>query len=444
MISDFAARLAAAGLSPAEAARKQQLFAAAAEALQARGGATARPPAAWFIPGRVELLGKHTDYAGGRSLLCTVERGFCFMARARVDDRIAISDLRSGQSTRFDLSRSLIAPPRSLSRDWTVYPRTVARRLVQDFGITRGVELAFASDLPYASGLSSSSAFSIGVFFALGAANRLPEHSLYRAHLVAPQALAEYLGCLENGRPFGPFEATEGVGTLGGCEDQAAILMASPGEVIQFRFLPVCLERRVPFPERYALVIGSSGVVAEKTGAAMESYNRAARATIAIHQRWLGTGARDPNLGAALARSREVVPELRKLLAGEPALLARLEQFAAETEELIPAAGAALSVGGLDAFGRLVDRSQAGAESGLGNQIPETIHLQRAARRLGAVAASAFGAGFGGSVWTMVEMERAEAFRLAWDANYLKAFPERKHRAEFFLSRPGPAALRLA
>ena len=56
------------------------------------------------------------------------------------------------------------------------------------------------------------------------------------------------------------------------------------------------------------------------------------------------------------------------------------------------------TTGDLDAFGALVDRSQALAESLLGNQVLQTIHLASSARQLGAVAASAFGAGFGGSV----------------------------------------------
>jgi len=355
-----------------------------------------------------------------------------------------MTDLQSGQKTRFRIPQSPVPSSLSPPSGWTVYPRTVARRMARDFGITRGVDLVFASDLPYAAGLSSSTALSIGVFFALGAANRLPEHPRFRAHLAGPADLAEYLGCLENGRPFGPFEAAAGVGTLGGCEDQAAILMASPGELAQFRFLPVRLERRVAFPGDYVLVIGASGVVAEKTGAAMESYNAAARTAAELDRRWRATGARDLSLGAALTRSRETLPGLRERLAGEPALRARLEQFAEETEELVPAAAAALCAGGLEAFGGLVDRSQAGAERGLGNQIPETIHLQRAARRLGAVAASAFGAGFGGSVWAMVKREPAPTFLTGWESDYLSAFPHRRDRAEFFVTRPGPAALRLS
>ena len=50
----------------------------------------------------------------------------------------------------------------------------------------------------------------------------------------------------------------------------------------------------------------------------------------------------------------------------------------------------------------LVDQSQAATEQLLGNQVPETVWLAREARGLGAIAASAFGAGFGGSVWALV------------------------------------------
>ena len=87
-----------------------------------------------------------------------------------------------------------------------------------------------------------------------------------------------------------------------------------------------------------------------------------------------------------------------------------------------------------------MDRSQLGAEQGLQNQVPETRELQRAARRLGAVAASAFGAGFGGSVWALAATERAEGFRRAWSQDYLAAFPERSAASEFFTTLPGPAA----
>jgi galactokinase len=93
-------------------------------------------------------------------------------------------------------------------------------------------------------------------------------------------------------------------------------------------------------------------------------------------------------------------------------------------------------------LGELIDRSQRGAELGLGNQVPETIHLQRSARDLGAVAASAFRAGFGGSVYAMVAEERVEEFTERWTAGYFGAFPERRDKARFVTTRAGvPAGL---
>jgi galactokinase len=220
--------------------------------------------------------------------------------------------------------------------------------------------------------------------------------------------------------------------------------MSETGHLKQFRFLPVRLERTIAFPPDYRFVVGSSGVVAEKTGAARESYNAAARATAEIHRLWQEhAGQGDASLGAALRRDG-ALNQVRSILAGQAALLARLEQFVAETEEIIPAAAEALARHDLGRFGELVDRSQAGAESGLGNQIAETIHLQRRARAMGAVAASAFGAGFGGSVWAMVPSDHAETFRAEWIADYLATFPHRRAGAEFFITRPGPAASRLA
>ena len=54
---------------------RERLFEMAARRLPGFGG-SGGGPLRWFVPGRIEVFGKHTDYAGGRSLLCCVERGF--------------------------------------------------------------------------------------------------------------------------------------------------------------------------------------------------------------------------------------------------------------------------------------------------------------------------------------------------------------------------------
>ncbi len=97
----------------------------------------------------------------------------------------------------------------------------------------------------------------------------------------------------------------------------------------------------------------------------------------------------------------------------------------------------------MDAFGEQVRRSHEAAAALLGNQVPETMYLARAAASLGAVAASAFGAGFGGAVWALVPAPAATTFLKAWRAAYTRQFPARSSAAHFFLTRPGPPAVLL-
>jgi galactokinase len=325
---------------------------------------------AWWVPGRIEFLGKHTDYAGGRSLVCATERGFAVVARPRKDDRIRVL-------------------PES-----NVYIETAARRIKADChperregsaAVFRGVDLAFASDLPPAAGLSSSSALIVATWLALADANGLV--------LEPREKLASYLGAVENG-----------VGTLGGSQDHAAILCAQPDALVELNFAPpeTRVEKTIALPKDHVFVVASSGVAAVKTGNALERYNRAAKRFADRHP-------------------------------------ARLEQFRAEME-IIPAAIAALERNDLAALGTLVDKSQRNAELLLENQIPETIFLAREARELGAVAASAFGAGFGGSVYALVPQRDAPGFVQNWRQRYAAAFPVRSNSATFFTTRAGEAA----
>jgi galactokinase len=125
------------------------------------------------------------------------------------------------------------------------------------------------------------------------------------------------------------------------------------------------------------------------------------------------------------------------------ALSKRLEHFITENQEILPAAGDALGQSDLDEFGRLVDASQRAAERLLGNQIPQTSYLAASAREHGAVAASAFGAGFGGGVWAMVEREQVADFLASWERAYRGRFSLQADVASFFATEAGPAAFRV-
>ena len=151
-----------------------------------------------------------------------------------------------------------------------------------------------------------------------------------------------------------------------------------------------------------------------------------------------------------IASSPDAVDRLRDLLRrGSRAsfspfeLLARFEHFFAESEQIIPSVAGDLTPESFGRFGVLVDRSQSIAENLLGNQVPETSFLAKTAREIGAIAASAFGAGFGGSVWALVEQQRVGEFLEAWGNRYRATFPVSSQSAAFVASRPGPSAIAL-
>ncbi|MGH7649394.1 MAG: galactokinase family protein [Gemmatimonadaceae bacterium] len=449
----MAGRVAALGLAPEHTARAHAAFQRLPPAL-AQLGAPNGGISAFWVPGRIEVLGKHTDYGGGRSLLAAVEQGVSLVAAPRSaaapnGTLVRVRDVKSGDTAEFDLRRDVAAAPGT----WANYPITVARRIAANFGEPlRGADIAFWSDIPHASGVSSSSALIVAIFLALAAVNDLESRPAYRAAIRSTDDLAGYLGAVENGLDFGPLRGDAGVGTFGGSEDHTAILSARAGAIAQYRFCPGTFERAVPLPAGLVFVVGASGVRAEKTGSALQRYNDVSLRLSTALDCWRGaTGRADVSMGAALAsepgaRARvfSALGVARGAAYSAESLIERVTQFDDETNSIIPAAGEALARGDLSGFAEQVARSQAGAERALHNQIPETIALVTLARDLGAIAASAFGAGFGGSVWALVHASDGDAFCRRWADAYRAAFPVAAGRGEFFVTRAGPPATRIA
>jgi len=433
------------GLPEGESEAKAALLGRCAAALSDAGVRGTCDLRALVVPGRIEVLGKHTDYAGGRSVLAATERGFCIIVSPRRDSTVRMIDVVRRVGVEFEIHPHLVPGP-----DWTNYPMTVARRVARNFtGPLVGAEIAFGSDLPADSGLSSSSALITATFLALSHANRLPDRPEYRQHIDSLERLGEYLGTCENGQSFGPLAGDKGVGTFGGSEDHTAILCSKAGTLSVYSFCPVRPERTLPMPAGMVFAVAFSGITANKTGSAREQYNRASRLASAAAEQWRrATGRAEPHLASIIASSPDARDRLRAALNGGDAsdcrnadLLRRSEQFIVENEEIIPAAVDALAAGDLDAFARQVSRSQQYAISHLGNQVPETIFLARSARDAGAAAASVFGAGFGGSVWAMVGSDSASEFLREWRAIYRVQFPSAADRAEFFITGAGPGAI---
>jgi len=400
-----------------------------------------------FVPGRIEVFGRHTDYAGGRSIVCAIDRGFLFAATPGGGRRIRIhEDSAEFGPVEFDLDPALVP---SVGQ-WANYPMTMARRLARNFpGRLKGVDIVFSSTLPIGSGMSGSSALMMMVFTALALANGLQESAEFRENIKNAVDLSVYLACVENGQSFRGLEGDAGVGTFGGSEDHAAILNARPGRLSLFGFSPPELQDEVPWPRDWRMVVAFSGVRAEKTRQALEKYNLASRRVRDSVTRF------NQLAGTRLSTLREVVdyqpkPEGRgwlRALEGRaadgvgalaPALADRVRQFILEDKTHIPGALAALRAEDLPAFGELVSASHRASKKYLWNIVPEIDYLQRSACRLGAAGASGFGAGFGGSIFTVTSADRAEELMARWRTRYGARYPGRAAESAFFPAQPGP------
>ncbi|HEX2165918.1 MAG TPA: galactokinase family protein [Longimicrobiales bacterium] len=400
----------------------------------------------YFVPGRIEVLGKHTDYAGGRSLLAAVNRGFVIGSVPRDDDVVRVIDSTRRQQVEYDSNAAV----RGEAPAWAAYPLAVLRRCERNFPHARGgADIAFASDLPQAAGLSSSSALVVATFLALDAVRQMSRSAEYLDAITGQEDLAGYLGAVENGMSFRTLEGHAGVGTMGGSEDHTAILCARPGRLVQYRYAPVRFEGEVLLPAGWTFAIASSGVRAEKAGGAMTRYNELSAATRRLVQLWQAAGAGgEDTLGGIVTQHPDASLQMREIVRRDaPAeaemLLTRLAQFVAESEDIVPGASAALGRGDIRGFGEFVRRSQHCAVQALRNQIPETMHLVETALTSGAAAASAFGAGFGGSVWALVREEGARDVLSTWRAAYVSRFPQWNDSSEFFISTAAAPAARL-
>jgi len=342
---------------------------------------------------------------------------------------------------------------------WSNYPITAVRRISSNFGASglKGVDVSISCDIPPASGMSTSSAIICGMWLALGDRNNLEDHPNYKENIDRKEDLMEYLGCIENGQNLKGLVGDKGVGTFGGSEDHTAIMSCTAGNLHMYSYCPTANEGKFAFPPGMKFVIGVSGAIAEKTGAKMKDYNDAsllAREAARTYCAAKNADISPPHLANVVKHAggdaEAIRAGIKAYFAGggdaqfdEAALLTRFDQFYAESEEIIPKVAQAFADQDFEALGTLVDRSQLLTDTHLKNQVPETVFLAKSARAQGALAASAFGAGFGGSVWALVPAENVDKFTAAWQAVYTKEFPEAAKASTFFSMVPGPGACSL-
>lgn len=230
------------GSQPSWLSEKFSLIVQAARRLLDLDIQESTPCRIFWIPGRIEVVGKHTDYAGGRSLLCAINRGFCVLATDRQDALLRAVSLQFKAGDKDGIVEVPLTTSLEVRQNhWSLYITTAARRLSQNFGQKQqllGCDVAIACDLPPASGMSTSSALICAMFMVLDARNLLRQRPEFQASLPTDEVFYEYLGCIENGQSCGDLTGDRGVGTFGGSEDHTAIMASQRGALKVFSYKP--------------------------------------------------------------------------------------------------------------------------------------------------------------------------------------------------------------
>ncbi|KPK61850.1 MAG: hypothetical protein AMK73_07520 [Planctomycetes bacterium SM23_32] len=401
------------------------------------------------VPGRINLIGEHTDYNGFPVMPMAIERSVRLAVAARQDGRVELRNVERERypDRRFRLSEDI--PPYA-NGDWGNYFKAAAQSVVElavgwgrQVGALRGVSCLVEGDIPPAAGLSSSTALVVAAGLAFCAANGL---EMSRAALAERMAEAEHY-----------------VGTQGGGMDQAVCLLAHAGEALKVDFFPLDVQR-IPFPADHCIVAAHSTVKAEKTGRRRPHYNRRViecSLGAQLLARELGLAAPEaggpdaaPRLADLVARTgrapAQIVELLEHLLDGDEGLTLKRAAGLFDLEpgefarrflrmkdgSLLPMPGHGLRVlprcrhvfgeaerteraadclrgGDLEEFGRLMNESHRSCAQHYEISVPELDELVLLMRQAGALGARLTGAGFGGFAIALAQEQRAGDVTLA-------------------------------
>jgi galactokinase len=370
-------------------ARRQRLE----EAFAARYGGP--PSIICRAPGRVDLMGSHTDYNEGHVLTMSVDRDAWLAVRPRSDDRVAIASLDLPGEAEFSLehvSHDARAP-------WTDYVRGAAAVLRSEGHPLVGFDGLVQSTVPFGAGLSSSAAIEVATLLAFAVVGGF--------HL-APLELALLGQRAEN----------EFVGVSCGILDQYTSVLgqAEHALLLDCRHLE---SRAVSLAPHVAVVICDTREE-RQLGATGYRERRAQCETGVAHLR-----AVDP----AIRALRDVSPAFLAAHEGElPAEAARRCRFIVEEERRVLQLAEALPVGDRAALGSLLDASWDGAMRlfEIGAPAMEAMHAAMEGAP-GLIARRQAGGGFGGCLVAFVERDAIVGFAAAVVPAYESATSIRPH-----------------
>ena len=345
-------------------------------------------------PGRVELLGNHTDYNGGLVLAAAIDRSTVVVGRPLAGSLARIASTNLGELDEFDVDT--IQPGQGLD-GWGRYVRGVTWAIREAFGpLASGFEAALAGNVPIGAGLSSSASLQVALASFLVASGLSTQPGGLDPDL-DPQSrmlLAQILRRSEN----------EFVGVASGLLDQFSALFGRAGHafVLDCRSLDY---RLVPLGDPAPAIVVCDSKTSRRLADGMYNRRRAECERVVAHFQ-----ARRP--AGSVSQLRDVTLED---LAGEWTTLDRVDRLRARhvlTEnDRIRQGAKALGSGDLIAFGALMSASHASSRDDFENSSPALDALFEAAEESpGFLGGKLSGAGWAGCTVNLVRSEAAADF----------------------------------
>lgn len=380
-----------------------ELEAAAARAFKAEYGADAEIAAR--APGRVELLGNHTDYNGGLVMAAAVDRYTAVVGRARPEREGRVYAANFEGSARFplaDVTRGEVGT-------WPNYVKGVVWAMQEALGaeLTNGFEVAVAGEVPLGAGLSSSASLQASVAFFLLQAGVAPGKTIDQyvgeTSDVARMDLAMVLRRSENAF----------VGVSSGLLDQFSSLFGRQDHAL---FLDCqSLEfARVPLGSPGPAIVVCDSKTSRRLADGM--YNRRFAECNAVVEFFKA------RKGESVALLRDVsLAELEESWdALDPTCRKRARHVLTENQRVREGV-AALRAGDLVSFGKLISASHASSRDDFENSSPALDALVEAAEEApGFLGGKLSGAGWAGCTVNLVEADKAEGFTEAVRRGYFQ------------------------
>jgi len=367
---------------------------------------TTEPPGVAFAPGRVNLIGEHTDYNEGFVLPMAIDRGVVIAFRPRADRRVRAHAALFAETR--DIQLDGLAP-RGVA-GWTAYVAGVAWALENAGHRLPGLDLVIDADLPRAAGLSSSAALEVAVARAWCAAAKISWD---------PVAMARLCHRVEN----------EFVGVPCGVMDQFAAAVSQRGcaTLLDCRSLTVTV---VPLPANVTVVILDTGVRRKLATSAYTDRRAACSEAVTVLQ------ALAPDVTALRDVDPGMLERARARL--DPVVFRRALHVVQENAR--PAAlAAALGHRDLPRAGRLLNESHASLRDLYEVSCEELDQVtERARAHPACFGARMTGAGFGGCAIALVSQAGAPDFARSMAAAARAVFVARAEAgARLLVDLPG-------